>query len=401
VRSILEGGIRRLQIFVMDADGGNPRRLTHSAFFDTFPTWSPKGMKIAFLREGDPTFHPNSGDGALEVINANGSDERSISPSNTRPTWSPDSAKLAFASYDLWGIFVIYADGGNLTRITRPVGTDVYAVEYDSDPSWCPNGSTLIFSRRLCDIEGGNCGGAVTLLVDDDGSKLRPLTGSPISTLTSQATWSPDGTKIIFFEDNALFVSNADGHSVTRIANPQVHGEAYLTWQPLPLIGCADAISSAGESFAADGGTGRLEVTAASECQWTAISHYSWVGITAEGNSGNASVQYSVTANPSPHARTATIIIAAHAFNITQAGAPIRITGAVVAGKMLVVTGENFDPGAVILLNGKAQKTGNDAHNPTTSLIGKKAGRTIKPGDKLQVRNSDGALSQEFAFTGL
>jgi len=77
-----------------------------------------------------------------------------------------------------------------------------------------------------------------------------------------------------------------------------------------------------------------------------------------------------------------------------------RITGASVSGKKLIVVGENFDGGAVILLNAEAQRTMNDEQNPKTTLIGKKAGKKVKPGDKLQVRNLNDAVSEEFIFTG-
>jgi hypothetical protein len=53
-----------------------------------------------------------------------------------------------------------------------------------------------------------------------------------------------------------------------------------------------------------------------------------------------------------------------------------------------------------ILPNGAEQKTKNDPQNLQTALIGKKAGKKVKPGDKLQVRNPNGTLSQEFIFTG-
>lgn len=76
------------------------------------------------------------------------------------------------------------------------------------------------------------------------------------------------------------------------------------------------------------------------------------------------------------------------------------ITMASVKGKKLLITGENFDDGAVILLNGEEKKTKQPAANPQTSLIGKKAGKKIKPGDRVQVRNPDGTLSEEFIFTG-
>jgi N-acetylneuraminic acid mutarotase len=78
-----------------------------------------------------------------------------------------------------------------------------------------------------------------------------------------------------------------------------------------------------------------------------------------------------------------------------------KIINASVSGKKLFITGEDFDDGAVILLNGEEQKSKNDEQNPQTILIGKKAGKKIKPGDRVQVRNPNGSLSEEFTFTGL
>ena len=86
--------------------------------------------------------------------------------------------------------------------------------------------------------------------------------------------------------------------------------------------------------------------------------------------------------------------------NTFAAVTPPKITMASVAGKKLIVVGENFDPDAVILINGEKQKTRNDDQNPQTTLIGKKAGKKIRPGDRLQVRNPDDTLSEEFIFTG-
>jgi len=78
----------------------------------------------------------------------------------------------------------------------------------------------------------------------------------------------------------------------------------------------------------------------------------------------------------------------------------LKVTSASVSGKKLFLSGENFMVGAVILLNGEEEKTRNDDQNPSTMLIGKKAGKKIKPGDRVQVRNPDGTLSEEFIFTG-
>jgi hypothetical protein len=69
----------------------------------------------------------------------------------------------------------------------------------------------------------------------------------------------------------------------------------------------------------------------------------------------------------------------------------------------LIVIGENFDQGATVLIDGQEQRTRSDDARPTTSLLGKKAARNIAPGQvvSIQVRNSDGVLSQAFSFTRL
>jgi len=78
-----------------------------------------------------------------------------------------------------------------------------------------------------------------------------------------------------------------------------------------------------------------------------------------------------------------------------------RVTDSVLSGKNLIVNGGGFDEGATILLNGEAQSTKSNAANPSTVLIAKKAGKRIAPGQSvtIQVRNGDGALSNEFGFT--
>jgi hypothetical protein len=77
-----------------------------------------------------------------------------------------------------------------------------------------------------------------------------------------------------------------------------------------------------------------------------------------------------------------------------------RILNARVNGKKLIITGENFEPGARIFVNGQIQKTKNDSENPSSMLIAKKAGKKIKPTDvfNLQVENPGGGRSPNFPF---
>ena len=76
-----------------------------------------------------------------------------------------------------------------------------------------------------------------------------------------------------------------------------------------------------------------------------------------------------------------------------------RIINARVNGRKLILVGENFADGSVILLNGEPQKTRNDEESPTTILIAKKAGNNIPDGSavNIQVQSSIG-VSEKFAF---
>jgi len=81
---------------------------------------------------------------------------------------------------------------------------------------------------------------------------------------------------------------------------------------------------------------------------------------------------------------------------------PPAVFGAAVNGKRLLVMGENFGLGADLLMDDVRQKkTGNDEDNPSILMVARKAGKTIEPGQtvRLQVRNPDGTLSNEFSFT--
>ncbi len=69
-------------------------------------------------------------------------------------------------------------------------------------------------------------------------------------------------------------------------------------------------------------------------------------------------------------------------------------------GNKLIVTGENFDDGAAIVINIEVVKTRNDGDSPTTTLIAKKGGKRI-PFDgifDLYVENSDGEPSFPLAY---
>ena len=101
----------------MDADGANKTRLTFTpGVQETWPSWSPDGLRIAFTSDV-------SGSQDIWVMDADGGNQTRLTINaafDAYPEWSPDGTKIAFTSNraandDIW---VMDADGSNPTRLT-------------------------------------------------------------------------------------------------------------------------------------------------------------------------------------------------------------------------------------------------------------------------------------------
>ncbi len=94
----------------MDSDGENAKRLTKPGSTETdaignrSPDWSPDGTLIAYVGTG--TFDEEEPrDQEIYVMRADGSEPRRLT--NTRvpdstPTWSPDGERIAFSTSGAW-----------------------------------------------------------------------------------------------------------------------------------------------------------------------------------------------------------------------------------------------------------------------------------------------------------
>jgi Tol biopolymer transport system component len=139
------------QIFVIDADGGHVRMLTHAHANSGLPAWSPDGRRIAFATDRNA---PNEGD-EIYVMNPNGSRQRSVTrnlpfANDAWPSWSPDGKRLAFArdASSSTAIYVVNVDGSGLRRLTR----DKQAV--DTQPAWSPKGNDIVYESDLFMLPG-------------------------------------------------------------------------------------------------------------------------------------------------------------------------------------------------------------------------------------------------------
>src|SRR5205823_753856 len=81
-----------LEIYSMNADGSDPRRLTNDFALDDHPAWSPDGKRLVFTSTRQASGKPGQGWNALYVMNADGSGVKRLSPpgvTDYSPAWSP------------------------------------------------------------------------------------------------------------------------------------------------------------------------------------------------------------------------------------------------------------------------------------------------------------------------
>jgi hypothetical protein len=127
---------------------------------------------------------------------------------------------------------------------------------------------------------------------------------------------------------------NSDGRLDITAPNYATGGNSFLIFINQTPQACKYAVKPVNISFPSAGGTGKLNVTAASSCTWTAVSNEPWITFTGGATgAGNGAVNYTVAANTDV-TREGAIAVAEQSVAVTQAtgqvplqfGAPTSIS---------------------------------------------------------------------------
>jgi len=237
------------EIYLMDADGTNPRRVTENAAFDCFPALSPDGTRIVFdsnrLRVAGEAFNTSY----LFVMAVDGTGQTPL-VRGASGSWSPDGKHITFhASASGTGrpinglpgaattdgdIFVLNVDDF-LKKGTPPRNITNNPAAIDDDPDWSPDGRTIAYTSHAVTDNGDDHVTAEIYVIDPNGA-------GPRARLTNNAeeerapAWSPDGTRLVFMcrrggSDFEICAMNRDGTGQVQLTDNTI-GDLTPSWSP-------------------------------------------------------------------------------------------------------------------------------------------------------------------------
>jgi TolB protein len=229
------GAAKKFDIFSMNADGSDQRRLTTNPAGDRQPDWSPDGAAIAYTID-----KPNSAiNFEVARMAAAGTEDRQITTTagieaSSQPSWRPDGKAILYRRSGPIGVGSIWQMGllGEAPGLRfAPPNVPLY-------PSWAPDASRVLFTGIVS--SAGDTDRAIYTM-NADGSGLLTLFDAP-GAYDSAPAWSPDGKRIAF-ESNAdvgganpehdmeVWTMAADGTERVQLTRNALHDEG-PAWSP-------------------------------------------------------------------------------------------------------------------------------------------------------------------------
>ena len=248
------------ELYLIDSDGENMRRITNYGETTLSPTWHPSGEKLAYIsfrneepsrvfeldlvtrqeralnpgREGQhitPEYHPNGREITFGLLGLNRTGiwrydwGRDCCLTNLQggrwedlsPSYSPDGRRIAFQSNRLGQstpqVYVMDADGDDPELISP---YEYGGSGYYTSPDWSPVDAKVAFHGKL-----GRYGRFHILVaeVEDRGARVLALTGEGNN---EDPSWAPDGRHLVFSGERSygfgLFVVDAASGKIRPLA---------------------------------------------------------------------------------------------------------------------------------------------------------------------------------------
>ena len=230
---------RTSQIFTR-SPSGTEQQITHFSGGAFDPVWSPDGSRIAFNRWFSRTRQPDQ----LLTIRPDGRDARRMTTGCRRstclgdewPSWSPDGRSIAFVRihkplilhrfnrYEkvelpkAVDIMVVDAAGGT-PRLVRHFGGDLQGGE--SAVTWSPDGRRLVFAASSLKHPNKHTRLATALFSMSASGGGSPRRITPWALGAGHPHWSPDGAQIAFNSQGghspSIYAVRPDGTALTLI----------------------------------------------------------------------------------------------------------------------------------------------------------------------------------------
>ena len=192
-----------MDVFIARRDGSNVRRLTRAPGYDAEASFSPDGKLIVFcsLRDAYPTNKLGAADlkrfqtdpswfGEIYLMNADGSNARRLTHTpgyDGGPFFSPDGQHILWRRFtekgDTADVFVMNLDGSGVRRLT-----DFGAMSWA--PYFHPTGRYVIFTSNKLGFANFEL-----FLVDAEGTR-EPVRVTFTDGFDGLPVFSPDGTKL-------------------------------------------------------------------------------------------------------------------------------------------------------------------------------------------------------------
>ncbi len=195
-------------LYIVNRRGGGRIRLTTGVNLNISPTFSPDGQDIAFV--GSVNGNPD-----IYLIRDNGTNLRRLTSNSSiesTPSWSQTGRQLAFTSSrnGTPQIYVMDAEGTNVRRIS-------FDGDWNDDAVWSPAGDELAYTSRVngrFQIRVMNLSSRQSRIIAGEGSNEQP-------------TWAPDGKSLVFMSNRngnwQIYRVKADGTDLRLLTSSGIN----------------------------------------------------------------------------------------------------------------------------------------------------------------------------------